>query len=166
MAQRLHQFDIAHLRGLLLQRRGIAQRGAQLADIPAFDDRETILQGAALTHALQQFARSECRLKGILTHLQLAGGPGLAGQHAPLQVSALRHTLCAQLAQHGGEGIAAGDFHRRVGTDTRQRCIGKALVALPEPERRADPQDQQQGEGDGDESATALETRRHAILRG
>ncbi|KAG1309857.1 hypothetical protein G6F63_016403 [Rhizopus arrhizus] len=54
----LHQGRVIKRVGGVQQRLGALQRGTQLADVPALDDRDAVLQHLAGAHAQQQFARA------------------------------------------------------------------------------------------------------------
>ncbi|KAG0733168.1 hypothetical protein G6F23_013609 [Rhizopus arrhizus] len=97
--------------GGVQQRLGALQRGTQLADVPALDDRDAVLQHLAGAHAPQQFARGQVGAERVFAHLQFAGGIELARQQLPLRILAFIHAGLAQFAQHAVHAIAAGDDH-------------------------------------------------------
>ncbi|MCY1444617.1 hypothetical protein D9M71_610980 [compost metagenome] len=113
------------------QRIGALERGTQLADVPAFDDGDAVLQGAALAHAGEQFARGELGVQRVFADLELARGVQLARKQLPLGVVAFIHAGIAQFAHDGLQAVARGDDHAGlVGADGG---VGEAALAVPEP---------------------------------
>ena len=72
----------------LPERLGSGQRGAQVADVPAFHDREAVADDLAVAHAQQQVARRGARAERVLADLKVAGG-------AELGASSRHSTSCA-----------------------------------------------------------------------